>query len=149
MKAATTLLELRGQEQFNREGGALLYIQLRSEIVSTSLYFLVADMSPFLFKFLLHSFSLAYSIMTTSIQHLFKQLTHSKRAGFDINGALAVSQVQAPFAKLLFDWSISTRISKAGMSRLLNLKRCTRELCRSKQILSPGKRSRPTRGPVQ
>ncbi|KXL41507.1 hypothetical protein M433DRAFT_384154 [Acidomyces richmondensis BFW] len=33
VRAATALLELRGQEQFNREGGALLYIQLRSEIL--------------------------------------------------------------------------------------------------------------------
>ena len=34
VKAATTLLELRGQEQFTRERGGQLYIQVRSQIVS-------------------------------------------------------------------------------------------------------------------
>lgn len=34
VNAATTLLQLRGQEQFTRERGAHLYIQIRSQIVS-------------------------------------------------------------------------------------------------------------------
>lgn len=34
IKAATALLELRGQEQFTRERGAQLYVQIRSQIVS-------------------------------------------------------------------------------------------------------------------
>ena len=34
IQAATTLLELRGREQFTRERGGHLYIQIRSQIVS-------------------------------------------------------------------------------------------------------------------
>jgi hypothetical protein len=39
------LLKLRGQEQFNRERGAHLYVQLRSQIVSLVLKFLRSSVS--------------------------------------------------------------------------------------------------------
>ena len=38
VKAATALLELRGREQFTRERGVQLYTQIRSQIVSFTLY---------------------------------------------------------------------------------------------------------------
>jgi len=37
VRAAMGLLELRGQEQFTRERGGLLYIQIRSQIVSIAI----------------------------------------------------------------------------------------------------------------
>ena len=37
VKAAMALLELRGQEQFTRERGGQLYIQIRSQIVSPAI----------------------------------------------------------------------------------------------------------------
>ena len=37
VEAATTLLELRGQEQFTRERGGQLYVQIRSQIVSPTI----------------------------------------------------------------------------------------------------------------
>lgn len=40
IKGATALLELRGREQFNSERGGLLFIQLRSQIVSRAFQYL-------------------------------------------------------------------------------------------------------------
>jgi hypothetical protein len=37
IKVATALLELRGQEQFTRERGGQLYVQIRSQIVSPTI----------------------------------------------------------------------------------------------------------------
>lgn len=38
VQAATALLELRGQQQFTRDRGGQLYIQIRSQIVSACPY---------------------------------------------------------------------------------------------------------------
>jgi hypothetical protein len=46
VNAATTLLELRGQEQFTRERGAQLYVQIRSQIVSLTIDFICLTQGP-------------------------------------------------------------------------------------------------------
>ncbi len=68
VQGATALLELRGQEQFTRERGAQLYVQIRSQIVNSSFLEIISATPVMLLNLTACSSWLAWNSKSPSLQ---------------------------------------------------------------------------------